>query len=132
MNSDSVANGHCESGSNNSIEIIQKCLAIRKRLRYAGAKFLNISVFGEFEGSYCQSLSRTYFTYSSSIVISMITNHLIVEVFGFSHRDAWVMTMIWIGIYNYFMLKATWKKPKLEIKNSDKLEILSDKDKNFP
>lgn len=71
-----------------------------------------VLVFGEFEGSYCYSLSRTYFTYSSTIVISMITNHIIVEILLFSHRDAWLITMLWTGLYNYFMLKASWKKPK--------------------
>jgi hypothetical protein len=35
-------------------------------------------VFGEYEGSYCSSLCRTYLTYASSIVMSMVTNHFIV------------------------------------------------------
>jgi putative flippase GtrA len=65
-------------------------------------------VFGEFEGTYCSSLTRTYMTYSSSIVISMLTNHLIVSFLNYSHRTAWIITMLWTGIYNYFMLKASW------------------------
>lgn len=68
-------------------------------------------VFGEFEGGYCISLCRTYLTYSSSIVISMITNHLIVSFLNFNHKQAWLFTMIWTGVYNYFMLKASWRKP---------------------
>jgi len=77
-----------------------------------------ILVFGDFEGSYCYSLAKTYLTYSSSIIISMFSNHIIVTVLGFNHRDAWIITMIWTGIYNYFMLKASWKKPKIETKQS--------------
>lgn len=66
-------------------------------------------VFGEYEGSYCMSLGRTYLTYSSSIMISMITNHLLVEFLQFAHQHAWIVTMIWTGIYNYFMLRASWR-----------------------
>jgi putative flippase GtrA len=66
-------------------------------------------VFGEYEGTYCSSLSRTYFTYSSSIVISMVTNHLLVNYLFLSHRVAWIVTMLWTGIYNYFMLKSSWR-----------------------
>ena len=69
-------------------------------------------VFGEYEGTYCTSLCKTYMTYSSSIVISIITNHILTRRLHFSHRDAWIITMLWTGIYNYFMLKATWKKQK--------------------
>ena len=67
-------------------------------------------VFGEYDGTYCSSLCRTYATYSSSIVLSMLTNHLVVNYFGFSHRDAWILTMLWIGVYNYFMLKKNWRR----------------------
>ena len=78
---------------------------IRIIIRYFSHRLL---VFGEFEGTYCSSLTRTYMTYSSSIVISMLTNHLIVSLLNYSHRTAWVITMLWTGIYNYFMLKASW------------------------
>ena len=68
-----------------------------------------ILVFGDYEGTYLSSLTRTYLTYSSSIVISMITNHLLVSYLLFSHRQAWIITMLWTGLYNYFMLKASWR-----------------------
>ena len=68
-----------------------------------------ILVFGDYEGTYLASLGRTYLTYSSSIVISMITNHIIVAQLEFSHRQAWIFTMLWTGLFNYFMLKANWK-----------------------
>lgn len=66
-------------------------------------------VFGEYEGTYLSSLSRTYLTYSSSIIISMVTNHMIISVLHFTHWQAWIITMLWTGLYNYFMLKASWK-----------------------
>ena len=34
---------------------------------------------------------------------------MIVEVFLLSHWVAWVITLLWTGIYNYFMLKMTWR-----------------------
>lgn len=69
-------------------------------------------VFGEYEGSYFTSLARTYMTYSSSIVISIITNQLMVEYLLLTHWVAWLVTLLWTGIYNYFMLKSTWKGKK--------------------
>jgi len=68
-----------------------------------------ILVFGDYEGTYLASLMRTYLTYSSSILISMVTNHFIVSFLMFTHREAWVITMLWTGLYNYFMLKASWR-----------------------
>jgi len=73
-----------------------------------------ILVFGEFEGTYCNSLSRTYMAYSSSIALSMITNHLIISFLYLTHKQAWLITMLWTGIYNYFVLKSSWKSKKLD------------------
>lgn len=87
-------------------------------LRHSSHRVL---VFGEFEGTYCASLTKTYFTYSSSIVISMVTNHFIVEFLHFSHRDAWIITMLWTGIVNYFLLKASWRT-----KAKDSSPVLAD------
>ena len=67
-------------------------------------------VFGEYEGTYCSSLMMTYFSYSSSIVLSILTNHILVEIFHMSHQHAWIITMLWTGIYNYFMLKMNWRR----------------------
>lgn len=66
-------------------------------------------VFGEYEGTYWSSLGKTYMAYSSSIVISMVTNHMLVNLVGFTHRQAWLITMLWTGLYNYFILKSSWK-----------------------
>ena len=74
-------------------------------LRHISHRYI---VFGEYEGTYCASLIRTYATYSSSIIISIITNHIITNYYGVSHRNAWIITMIWTGVYNYFVLKKSW------------------------
>ena len=83
-------------------------------------------VFGEYEGSYWASLTKTYFTYSSSIVISMLTNHVLVTVVGVSHRDAWIITMLWTGLYNYFMLKASWRQGDKAVLASTSSTVTSD------
>lgn len=66
-------------------------------------------VFGDFEGTYCTSLGRTYMAYAASILLSMVANHFIVDIFKISHAHAWLVTMIWTGIVNYFILRASWK-----------------------
>lgn len=76
-------------------------------------------VFGDYEGTYCSSLTRTYMTYSSSIILSMVTNRLLVTVFFLTHQQAWFVTMLWTGIYNYFMLKSSWRKPIAAIDSAD-------------
>jgi len=75
-------------------------------LRHSSHRLL---VFGDYEGTYCMSLSRTYMAYSSAIVISMFANHQLVAFFGLSHRHAWLATMLFTGIYNFFVLKASWR-----------------------
>jgi hypothetical protein len=87
-------------------------------IRHFSHKYI---VFGDYDGSYCTSLGRTYLTYSSSIVISTIANHCFMTYFLLSHKQAWVITMLWTGLYNYFMLKRNWKGIKKE-NNSDKIE----------
>jgi hypothetical protein len=62
-------------------------------------------------------------TYSSSIVISMLTNHLIVSFLNYSHRTAWIITMLWTGIYNYFMLKASWGRKSVSSNISSGTEV---------
>ena len=72
-------------------------------------------VFGDYEGTYFQSLSRVYLAYLSSIILSTICNHVLSNYFNFTHRMAWLSTMIWIGVYNYFALKNVWNKNKLAL-----------------
>jgi putative flippase GtrA len=80
------------------------CLSIF--VRHTSHRFI---VFGEYEGTYWSSLMRTYLAYSSSIVISIVTNHLLVNMVQLSHKEAWIATMLWTGLFNYFVLKASWK-----------------------
>lgn len=75
-------------------------------LRHTTHRFI---VFGEYEGTYWASLSRTYLAYSSSIVLSIVTNHMLINMAHFSHKEAWIITMLWTGIFNYFVLKASWR-----------------------
>lgn len=74
-------------------------------IRHFSHKYI---VFGEYDGTYCTSLGRIYLTYSSSIVLSMIANHCFISYFLLSHKQAWLITMLWTGLYNYFMLKKNW------------------------
>ena len=69
-------------------------------------------VFGDYADGYLASLARTYMTYSSAIVVSMLINHTLVGYFDISYRLAWIITMLSTGIYNYFTLKATWRVKK--------------------
>ena len=89
-------------------------------------------VFGQYEGTYCSSLSRTYLTYSTSIVLSMVSNHFIVAFLNLGHLYAWLITMIWTGILNYFLLKASWKKkaPTLASGALNSTNVDKAKDKN--
>ncbi|RYH23717.1 hypothetical protein EON65_17495 [archaeon] len=77
-------------------------------VRHTSHRFI---VFGEYEGTYCSSLMRTYLAYSSSILISMVTNHLLVNMVQLGHKEAWLLTMLWTGLFNYFALKASWRSP---------------------
>lgn len=64
-------------------------------------------------GAYC----NIYFllpSSSSSSISSTLCNHALVNYVGLSHRMAWLSTMIWIGVFNYFALKNVWRKDKLE------------------
>lgn len=85
-------------------------------------------VFGDYEGTYWSSLTKTYASYLSSIVVSIFTNYLLVLI-GAGHVYAWLITMIWTGVYNYFVLKSSWRKspeakdPELEIVSTAKLSV---------
>lgn len=81
-----------------------------------------ILVFGDYEGTYWQSLIRTFGAYSGSIILSIFTNSMLTDYLKVGHRNAWIITMIWTGIFNYFMLKKAWK-PKVHEKVTDELEV---------
>jgi len=49
-----------------------------------------------------------YAGYSIIMVISTIFNIVMTKVFLFSHYTAWIATLLWTGIVNYFILKHIW------------------------
>ena len=65
-------------------------------------------VFGDYVGGYKASLMRMYGGYSITIVLSTLFNILMTRVATFSHYVAWILTLLWTGIANYFILKKLW------------------------
>jgi putative flippase GtrA len=65
-------------------------------------------VFGSYVGGYWNSLGRMYAGYSIIIVISTIFNIIMTKVALIDHYVAWVITLLWTGIVNYFILKKLW------------------------
>jgi hypothetical protein len=65
-------------------------------------------VFGDYVGGYRASLFRMYGGYSIIIVLSTIFNIIMTRVATLSHYMAWILTLLWTGIANYFILKKLW------------------------
>lgn len=65
-------------------------------------------VFGDYVGGYWASLGRMYAGYSIIIVLSTIFNVIMTRYAKFPHYVAWIITMLWTGIVNYFILKKLW------------------------
>lgn len=82
-------------------------------------------VFGDYVGGYWKSLGRMYAGYSIIIVISTVFNIVMTRHAKLPHYVAWVITLLWTGIVNYFILKKLWtfgKKPSGEASDSDVTE----------
>lgn len=73
--------------------------------RHTSHRFL---VFGDYIGGYWKSLGRMYAGYSIIIVISTIFNVVMTHYLQLPHYMAWVVTLLWTGIVNYFILKKLW------------------------
>ena len=71
-------------------------------------------VFGDYVGGYYRSLARMYGGYSIIIVISTIFNIVMTRYVHLKHYIAWVITLLWTGIVNYFILKKLWTFGKEE------------------
>ena len=74
-------------------------------------------VFGDYVGGYWASLRRMYAGYSVIIVLSTIFNFVMTRYAKLPHYVAWIITLLWTGIVNYFILKKLWSfggKPKRE------------------
>lgn len=65
-------------------------------------------VFGDYVGGYWQSLGRMYAGYSIILVISTVFNIVMTQYLQLTHYVAWVVTLLWTGIVNYFILKKLW------------------------
>lgn len=81
-------------------------------------------VFGEYDGTYCSSLGKTYMAYSTSIVVSTVANNLLVKFGEFSHKEAWLLTMLWTGMFN-FLFCLCWYMLTLSQPNCRDIELLS-------
>jgi len=66
-------------------------------------------VFGDFSCGYWSSLLRMYGGYSISIIVSTVSNYAISKMTTVSHYGLWLITMLWTGIFNYYILKKLWK-----------------------
>ncbi|GKY93326.1 hypothetical protein MPSEU_000300200 [Mayamaea pseudoterrestris] len=69
---------------------------------------LKVMCFGKYVGGYYHSLARMYLGMSASIALSTIGNYLMTKHWGVAHYVAWVVTLIWTGVVNYFVLKKCW------------------------
>jgi putative flippase GtrA len=65
-------------------------------------------VFGDYVGGYKASLIRMYGGYSVIIVLSTVFNILVSRMTSIPHYTAWILTLLWTGIANYFILKKLW------------------------
>jgi putative flippase GtrA len=65
-----------------------------------------------------------YAGYSIIIVISTIFNIVMTRKLELQHYVAWVITLLWTGIVNYFILKKLWTFGKKD--DSDKDEKIDD------
>lgn len=105
-------------------DIIQLCMDVLLHMQikdpsvcWAATLFLSVIfrhsshryfVFGDYVGGYWASLGRMYGGYSIIIVLSTIFNIFMTRVATFSHYVAWIMTLLWTGVANYFILKKLW------------------------
>lgn len=65
-------------------------------------------VFGDYVGGYWKSLGRMYAGYSIIIVLSTLFNLVMTKYVTIPHSIAWLITLLWTGIVNYFILKKIW------------------------
>jgi putative flippase GtrA len=65
-------------------------------------------VFGDYVGGYWKSLGRMYAGYSIIIVLSTLFNVVMTKYINIPHSIAWIITLLWTGIVNYFILKKIW------------------------
>lgn len=81
------------------------CFTASILFRHSAHRYL---VFGNYVGSYYKSLLRMYCGYSVSIILSTAFNVVVTRRHGLNHYVAFVFTLLWTGIVNFFMLKKLW------------------------
>mmetsp|Transcript_16068 Transcript_16068/g.40278 ORF Transcript_16068/g.40278 Transcript_16068/m.40278 type:complete len:234 (-) Transcript_16068:405-1106(-) len=80
-------------------------------------------VFGDYVGGYWASLRRMYAGYSIIIVLSTIFSYVVTKFFDLPHFVVFILTLLWTGIVNYFILKKLWSFDGTG-KKEDKLKSL--------
>ena len=81
------------------------CFTLSIVFRHTFHRYL---VFGNYVGGYWNSLLRMYGGYSVSIVLSGVFNMAITKMGNASHYIAFVFTILWTGVVNFFVLKRLW------------------------
>ena len=75
-------------------------------------------VFGDYIGGYWKSLARMYAGYSVIIVLSTAFNFVTSRVLPLSMLMLSVVTMLWSGVANYFILRFFWSVGNTSNNNS--------------
>lgn len=65
-------------------------------------------VFGKYVGGYCHSLLRMYAGYSVTLVLSTMFNLVLTKLIHLEHYKAWIITMLFTNLLNYFTLTRLW------------------------
>ena len=74
-------------------------------VRHTSHRYL---VFGKYVGGYCHSLLRMYAGYSISLVLSTLFNLAATKLINLTHYTAWIITVLFTQLMNYFLLKRLW------------------------
>ena len=77
-------------------------------------------MFGAYEGTYWQNLSRVYMTYATTIAASIVLRSMLAHVaeelptaltdIAEARLIAYIGTVLCTGCFSYFALKRGWKK----------------------
>jgi len=81
------------------------CFTLSIIFRHSTHRYL---VFGNYIGGYWNSLLRMYCGYSVSIILSIAFNVFVTRTASVGHYAAFVFTLLWTGIVNFFILKKLW------------------------
>jgi len=73
--------------------------------RHSSHRYL---VFGEYNGTYYESLVRMYISYTFVVLLSTAFNVVMVRTMRLGWMYAWVITLVWTGGVNYFIIKQLW------------------------